>query len=113
MGRTFSYSVVAYKAGQRIATAEPQSAETFAAPSARTTYDNLNGKTKQQSDQAAKRPAGFHIGQYYYEYSINHADTLGQKSSQSDVPHHTILPEKNKKGAILKNNAVCSALFGE
>ncbi|MDR1716079.1 MAG: chitobiase/beta-hexosaminidase C-terminal domain-containing protein [Prevotella sp.] len=67
VGKTYTYSVEAYKDGNKVVTAVPQQVTTFSPTGeVMSIYDNINGKFI--SERKSDKPTGFKIGDLYFSY---------------------------------------------
>lgn len=76
VGKTFTYTVDAYKDKSKIATSQSQSARSFVQQGETDVYDNSNGK---YTSQQLNNPSGFKIGDLYYAYQAEETQKNGKK----------------------------------
>lgn len=79
VGKTFTYTVDAYKDQAKVATSHSQSAQSFVQEDPVNIYDNSNGKYTARN---INNPSGFKIGTLYYSYRMTNTGKDGKKGWQ-------------------------------
>lgn len=82
VGKTYAYYVESYKDGSKVATAAAQSATTFTPSTDVTIYDNYDGKEVQKHSKV--NPAGFKIGNLYFQYRMERNKGKDGKGGNND-----------------------------